>query len=395
VKASFERIVWPPKGVVSQRQLYFDAVAKIETPDDYTVKFTLSRPQASFPAIVSVPFNGIFPKALLDKKPDMKKDIMGSGPFRFKEYIRGVQFVVEKNPDYFIPGRPYLDGVVRYIIPDPAAAKGAFISGRLDLLHLNLPYTEAELGEMKKQVPGMVVPKAVGFALFAFIPNVTRKPWNDLRVRRAVMLALDKDALLEHHKPGQGVRGGYMPPGPWAIPNEDLLKLPGWGKTTAKDLVEAKQLLAEAGYPKGFTASHAARNIREYVDQGVSFQGMLAKVGITLELDIMENAAWQVIRRTPNFETMGSGAVSVEMGEPDIILSRYLSGSTGNYSQYKNPRIDELYREQSQAMDPAERVKKVLEVQRIMIEDLPFMPWAWQGYEAIHSARVKNYSLPG
>ena len=92
---------------------------------------------------------------------------------------------------------------------------------------------------------------------------------------------------------------------------------------------------------------------------------------------------------------MCSGAVNVEMGEPDIILSRYLSGSTGNYSQYKNPRIDDLYREQSQAMDPAERVKKVLEVQRIMIEDQPYMPWAWQGYQAIQSGRVKNYSLPG
>ncbi|MDP2952520.1 MAG: ABC transporter substrate-binding protein, partial [Chloroflexota bacterium] len=131
VKASFDRIVSPPKGVLSQRQAYFDAVDKIETPDGFTVRFLLKRPQAAFPAIVAVPFNAVFPKAILDQKGDMKKDIMGSGPFRFKEYIRGVQFEVEKNPDYFLPGLPYLDGVVRYIIPDSAAAKGAFVTGRL------------------------------------------------------------------------------------------------------------------------------------------------------------------------------------------------------------------------------------------------------------------------
>ncbi|MDP2954723.1 MAG: ABC transporter substrate-binding protein [Chloroflexota bacterium] len=381
--------------MLSQWQAYFDAVEKIETPDDYTVKFALKRPQPAFPTMVASPFNVIFPKALLDQKGDMKKDIMGSGPFRFKEYIRGVQFVVEKNPDYFIPGYPYLDRIVRYIIPDAAAAKGAIIAGRVDLFQPNPPYLEVEMREWKKHMPGLVVPKAGGLALFSFIPNNDRKPWNDIRVRRAVMLALDKDALLEHHMEGKGDRGGFMPLGPWAIPTEELLKLPGWGKQTPKDIAEAKRLLAEAGYPNGFKTSHTERNIREYVDQAVSFQGMLAKVGIDLDVIIMENAAWLIIRRSPNFDTMGEAAVSVPMGEPDIVLTRYLSDSLGNYAQYKNPKLDQLYREQSQTLDVTERKNKVLEIQRMMIEDLPFMPWAWRRNFAIHSPQVKNYYQSG
>ncbi|MDP2952572.1 MAG: ABC transporter substrate-binding protein, partial [Chloroflexota bacterium] len=118
VKASFDRMRSPPKGVVSVRQAYYKNIDKIETPDDTTVRFTLKQPQGAFLTMVSVPFSVIFPKKLLDQKPDMKKDVMGSGAFVLKEHSRGVQIVVEKNPNYFIKGRPYLDGIIRYVIKD-------------------------------------------------------------------------------------------------------------------------------------------------------------------------------------------------------------------------------------------------------------------------------------
>ncbi|MDP2953250.1 MAG: ABC transporter substrate-binding protein, partial [Chloroflexota bacterium] len=395
VKASFDRQVSPPKGVFSRRQAYFDAVEKIETPDANTVRFVLKRPQAAFPNILSVPFNAIFPKALLDAKGDMKKDIMGTGPFKFKGYDRGVQFEVERNPDYYAPGRPYLDGVVRYMILDASSAKGAFVTGRLDLLTPILPFDLKELEQWKKQAPDTVVTSSPSPAVFAFIPNLTRKPWNDIRVRRAVMLGLDKDALMQLHLPGRGTRGGFMTPGPWAIPQEELFKVPGWGKTTPEDIAQAKKLLAEAGYPDGFTAGHVERNIGEYVDQAVTFKAELAKIGINLELKIMENAAWLALRGTPNFETQGEAAVSVEMAEPDIVFSRYLTGSPGNYAQYSNPKVDELYRQQSQTLDVTERKRLVLEIQRIMMDDLPFMPWAWGSYFAVYGPHVRDFRYAG
>ncbi|MDP2954418.1 MAG: ABC transporter substrate-binding protein [Chloroflexota bacterium] len=227
VKASFERMIWPPKGVLSHRQVYFDALEKIETPDNSTVKFVLTRAQASFPAILSVPFNVVFPKALLDKKPDMKRDILGSGPFKLKEYMRGAQFAVVKNPDYYIPGRPYLDGIVRYIIPDPAALKAAFVTDRVDLLQPVTPYKAQERVVWKKQSPQVAFQKAVQFGSESFIPNMARKPWGDIRVRRAVMLAMDKDDLLELLYPDQAVRGGFIiPRAPGLLPRSNSSSSP-------------------------------------------------------------------------------------------------------------------------------------------------------------------------
>ncbi|MDP2952110.1 MAG: ABC transporter substrate-binding protein, partial [Chloroflexota bacterium] len=105
VKVSIERFAWPPKGVISQMQGLFQGLDRIETPDPQTVVFVLKRPQASFLTIIAMPFFIVYPKHILDAKGDMKKDAVGTGPFKLKEYTRGVSFEQVRNPDYFVPGR--------------------------------------------------------------------------------------------------------------------------------------------------------------------------------------------------------------------------------------------------------------------------------------------------
>ncbi|MDP2952689.1 MAG: ABC transporter substrate-binding protein, partial [Chloroflexota bacterium] len=118
VKANFDRIIFPPKGVLSHRKDTLQSVEKLEAPDDYTVRFILKFPHAGFLQMVGNPYNSIFPKHVLEAKGDMKKDIVGTGPFKLKDFNRGVSFELVKNPDYFVPGRPYLDGITFYIIKD-------------------------------------------------------------------------------------------------------------------------------------------------------------------------------------------------------------------------------------------------------------------------------------
>ncbi|MDP2954085.1 MAG: ABC transporter substrate-binding protein, partial [Chloroflexota bacterium] len=341
VKNTFERILIPPKGVFSPRQAYYGAIETIETPDPQTVKFTLKNPQPAFPTMLAVPFSVVFPKHILDTKGNMDKDIMGTGPFKLKEFIRGVSLSMEKNPNYFKPGRPYLDGILYYKISDEASAEAALRTKGVDILmpgHVNMPRSKRE--KLVKDIPQMTsevkgVPVQIGL-----IPNFTRKPWSDVRVRKAAMLANDQEVPITVLTQGDAVRGGFMPPGPWAIPQEELEKMPGFRKPTEQDLAQARKLLAEAGFPQGFKTTFLTRGVSTYIAQGTVGKDQLAKIGVEVDLQIKETGAWEEQRRKGDFDAMVYGVVSVEINDPDIILSRYLSTSSGNYGKYNNPAYD-------------------------------------------------------
>ncbi|MDP2953624.1 MAG: ABC transporter substrate-binding protein, partial [Chloroflexota bacterium] len=194
VKFSFERMVWPPKDIRSPRQSYYQALDRIELVDDYTIRMTTKYPQASFLQMVAEPRAFIYSKPVIEAKGDMKKDVMGSGPFKFKEYMRGVSFKVVRNPDYFLKDRPYLDGIDRYIISDFAAVHAAFKAGKLDIL---VGYQQAmspgERKALKERYPEVGVQEVVSPTARTMLLNVTRPPFNDVRVRRAVSLALTRE----------------------------------------------------------------------------------------------------------------------------------------------------------------------------------------------------------
>ncbi|MBI2910236.1 MAG: hypothetical protein HYX92_21550 [Chloroflexi bacterium] len=124
VKASLDRIIFPPRGVVSPRQGLYTAVDKIETPDALTVKISLKRVQGSFLQLLALQHNFIFPAHILKEKGDMKRDVVGTGPFKFVSEMRGVSFKTQRNPEYFVKGLPYLDGVTYYEIPDDRSRIG-------------------------------------------------------------------------------------------------------------------------------------------------------------------------------------------------------------------------------------------------------------------------------
>ncbi|MDP2953854.1 MAG: ABC transporter substrate-binding protein, partial [Chloroflexota bacterium] len=267
VKLSMERLAWPPKGILSHPQAMFAGLDKVETPDDHTVKLYLQYPKASFLELLAAPFTAIYPKHVVEQKGDMKKDIVGTGPFKLKSYTRGVVFEQEKFADYFIPGRPYMDGIKRYVIKDSAAIFAALRTGQVLFAGLRQhAVTSREQEILKKEVPGVAIQ-------FVAVPNGTnlgmnlkRKPWDDVRVRKAASLAIDRRVGIQLLREGAAELGGYMPPGQWGIPEEELVKMPGYRADRQGEIAEAKKLLAEAGFPNGFKSKILTRNYKDYID---------------------------------------------------------------------------------------------------------------------------------
>jgi peptide/nickel transport system substrate-binding protein len=396
IKASYDHIIWPPQGVISMRKATFTAVKSIDTPDPYTVVFTLKHPSASMLSNLASPWNVIYAKKYLDQDPNyFKKHLLGSGPFKFRNYVRGSTFEVVKNSDYWVKGRPYLDGVKFFFIDDLAARANSVRTGRTHIEFRNMPPAEVEAmlkqkgDALKVQDPGWVT-------YWGVAPNLNREPAKDDRVRKALTLAIDRYEMAKSIYPLTGLNkvGGLLRPGtPWALGPEELATLPGYGKDAEANRAEAKRLLAAAGYTEQNPLKVVLKNRSvklPYIDFGVYVIAAWQKVGVQVEHRIEETAAWRSSERNHDFEFIVAPS-SDYADEPDIQLGHYITGSAQNYAGMSDPTFDQLYQQQSQELDPQKRIAIVKEMQRIALENVYYIQGLWSSRAVVHAAEVKNY----
>ena len=398
VKATYEKIVFPPAGVRSVRRNAYAAVTSIEAPDASTIVLRLKHPSASLLANLASPWNVIYPKKHLDRDPNyFKTNIVGSGPFKFKSYTRGATFEGERNPDYFIKDRPYLDGYKFFIATETSARAAAIRSGRAYIEFRTLPLSEVEA--IRKQLGDkIVVQDTAATGIFGIAVNQTIKPFKDERVRRALTLGLDRYTASRVLYPIASLKdvGGLMRPGTeWAMSDAELQKFPGFGKDMDKNRAEARRLLAEAGYPNGLKAVLKNRNVRvPYVDFGTFVIQEWCKIGVEVEHRPLETASWFADGRdTGSFEMIVSPSFNF-MDDPDQFLERYTTGDSNNWGRFSDPRIDDLFTRQARALDPTERKKLIDEIQRIVLGHVYYIPGIWWARTVVHWAKVKNYIAP-
>ena len=395
VKASWERMIWPPEGVVSPRRSYYEAVKSIEAPDRNTVVFRLHYPSASFLSMLAHPASFIYAKKYLDQDPNYYGlHTMGTGPFKLKEYVRGSYIEVERNPDYWKEGLPYMDGMKYFIIKDTSARAKAIRGGRVDVEFRGLPPSDAEA--IKEQMGDDVVvayPKAV--FNWGVAPNIDKKPFDDVRVRKALTLAIDRYDMAKTLKPLTGLEtvGGLMhPDSPWALSGEELQALPGYGKDHEANLREAKRLLAEAGYPNGFKTVLTNRNVKlPYIDLGVYLISSWKKIGVEAEHKLEESATWVQSRLNRDFELMLDPYGSQSVGDPDEIFTKFITGGSSNYSRFSEPPVDALYEQQKREMNEQKRIQLVKEMQKRVLEKAWWIPGLWWTRLEVRSARIHNY----
>jgi len=398
VKATYDKIVFPPQGTRSVRKEHYTAISKIEAPDASTVVFRLKFPSASLLDNLASPWNVIYAKKHLDKDPNhYTKNAVGTGPFKFKNYVRGSTFEGERNPDYHVKDRPYLNGYKFFISTETSVRAAAIRSGRAYIEFRDLPHSEADA--IKKQLGDkIVVQETPMIGQFGIAMQNTVKPFTDIRVRKALMLGFDRYTAGKVLYQLTGLRdvGGPMRPGTeWAIPQADLEKIPGFWRDADKSRAEAKKLLAEAGYPNGFKTVMKNRNVKlPYQDFAVFAIQEWRKIGIEVENRPLETASWFVdLRDTGSFE-LGVQPTVEFMDDPDQFMNRYVTGASSNYGRFSDPALDDLFSRQARTIDRAERKKLVIEMQKRVLEQAYYMPGLWWTRRVVHHAKVKNYVAP-
>jgi peptide/nickel transport system substrate-binding protein len=370
-------------------------VKSIEAPDRSTVVFRLHHPSPSFLSMVANPYNWILAKKYLDQDPQYYRGhSVGTGPFKLKDYVRGAYIEMERNPDYWKKGLPYMDGIKYFIIKDTSARAKAIRSGRADVEFRGLP--PADVDAMKAQMGDKIVvtyPRALfnwGVGV-----NVDKKPFDDERVRKAMTLAIDRYDMAKTLAPItnlETVGSLSHPVTPWALSPEELEQLPGFGRDYQANLREAKRLMAEAGYPNGFNTVLTNRNVKmPYIDLGVYLISTWKKIGIEAEHKLEETATWSQSRVSRDFELMVDPYGSATVGDPDEMLDRFVTGGSENYGRFSDPVADALFQQQAREMDEQKRIQLVKEMDKRILEKVWRIHGLWTTRLEVRSAKIRNY----
>lgn len=397
VKASYDKIIAPPTGVASARQATYANVDKVEVPDDATVVFRMKIPTPSMLTNLASPWNFIYKADLLAKDPrHYEKNVMGTGPFKFVEYVPGSTWVAKKNEDYFIKGRPYMDGYKAVFITDTAARVNAIRSGQalIEFRGFSPQDTDTLVRALGDKI---VVQKSPWTCNMTVALNNEKKPFDNVNVRRALSMAIPRYEATEvlSKISIMGPVGGIFRPGSdFATPASDLEKLRGFGKNIEDARKEAAKLLRDNGVPEGSTFVLTNRNIPEpYEATGVYVIDQWRKIGLNVTHKPV--ATYTADLRAGNFEAAIDFACDFA-DEPDFQLVKFISTkrSPVNYARYEDKTLDELYDKQSRASDPKERLTLLREFEKRLLDDQAYqfhVLW-WQRLIP-HSTLVRGWKI--
>ena len=399
IKATYDKIIFPAEGVASARKALYAMVDKIEAPDDITVIFKLKHISASFLANLASPWNFIYSAAKLKQDPRWyEKNVMGSGPFIFVEHVAGSHWVGKKNTNYFLPGRPYLDGFRAVFIRDTAPRVAAVRSGQAMVEFRG--FNPAARDDIVKSLGNKAVIQESPWACNILVAiNNEKKPFSDPRVRRALTLAIDRNEAskaLAQISVMKYIGGVFRPGSDFATPPAELGKLPGFSANITGARAEAKRLLKEAGVADGFSFVLKNRNVKEpYEVSGVYLVDQWRKIGLNVTHQPLEGWPYFNDLRQGNFEA-GVDFDCEFMDEPDLYLLKYLSSdkSPVNYSRYKDPTLDELYERQSRMLDLKDRLPIIRQMEKRAIGDQAYQfPLLWWQRVIPHNSRLKGWKI--
>jgi peptide/nickel transport system substrate-binding protein len=397
VRYTYERIL-TDKGSVNVSM--YRAIAKVEAVDKYTVRFTLKEPFAWFLDMVANPMGGaIIAKECVEKFGDLKKPeaVIGTGPWMLDSYKPNVSITLVRNPTYFVAGLPYIDRVEMVVDEDNASRIAAFLGGKYDL-GWEFPGTInrtdwVQIAEpLKKRRPNLKTMEYPSNVMNTIDMRTDKPPFNDVRVRQAISLAMDRKGMIDAVLEGQGAINGPVPAAlsEWALPIGEL----GEGaKYYRYDPAEAKRLLAAAGHPNGFSAGvcFSTYGSTQLVDQMQLLLKDLKAVGIDAKLDQKEYGAYQATCRVGKFDSMVYGPLTPFVEPDSFLFGQYYTGEPRNRSHVNDPVLDDMLVRQRRASDPKARREVINQIERHLAKQQYYVQAPSGTYVAVWDSALKNY----
>ena len=379
VKYSFERILDPATKATQTASL--TGVDKMEVLDDNTIKITLKKPNAAFVVGLFASNYAIVKKEDVDKNGDLKKTANGTGPFKFKEYTPNTKVVLERNPTYWDTGKPYLDGIEMVPVPDDTARSTAIRTGTVDFVE----YAPA------KDIPQLKADKSLTIAgdqntnirYLGFNLTQKDKPWANPKVRQAMSLAMDRQAIVDAAFYGLAIPTlTVFPPGYWATLDT---------KVPPQDIKAAKAMLADAGFGSGFKTTIKTWSSYPFLSNAaLAVQDQLKQIGITADVLPEDNGTFIADNNSKNYEMLVSGT-SGYVDPNEIMLQDFGTGLASNNSGYSDPAFDKLIADGVAASKQEDRKKVYAQLQQKLMADNPWvMLYVGSQYEAMKSY-VKGY----
>ena len=361
-----------PNGLrANPRKPWWSNIAEVVVDAPTQATFALKRPQPAILALFASGQSPIYPCHV--SAADMRKRPIGTGPFKFVEFRSNQYIKLTRNPDYWKPGRPWLDGIDYKIVPSRSTAILAFVAGQFDL---TFPYevTIPLLKDVKQQAPQAVCELVPANSATNLLVNRQAPPFDNANLRRALALALDRRSFVEILAQGQGDIGAAMEPPPsgvWGMPERELASLPGYDPDTAKNRALAQEIMTGLGYgpDKRLAIKVAVRNVPTYRDPALILVDQLKAIWVDAELDSVETANWFPKLARKDFQ-IGINNTGSAVDDPDQqFFENYACGSERNYSGYCNRELEASFVEQSTMGDQERRKRLVWEIDRKLQQD--------------------------
>lgn len=392
VKFTFDRFL-SEKGNADRHLL--QVVERVEAVDRHTVKFVLKEPYVWLVEILAIPRSmWIIAPEVVQQFGDLKKpeSALGTGPFLLERYEPNVKTVFKRNPDYFIKDQPAVDGVEWLVLEDESTGLAAYRTGQIDCGPWHWwAVRQQDFEALKKSHPNLVYKDFASNVTTAIYMRTDMAPFQDVRVRQAISLAVERQGLIDavalRGKPTPAIAPGLTE---WSIPIDQLGDSARYYQYDPK---EAKRLLAEAGYPKGFKTplNYTAGYGRDLVDAIQLVQSYLKEVGIEAELKPQEYGAYFATTFQGKYEGMAMGPISIAWEPDSVLYPMYEPENPRNMGHVNDPKLLAMLQEQRRIQDKAARKKLIFDIQRYIATQQFYVfltsgmiTGTWQPY-------VKNY----
>ncbi len=399
VVATFERIINPPSNVsISGIREQLSMLESVTAIDDLTVEFTLTGPTPFFLEILAGDGMIIYSAAELEANDFDLRGVTvptGTGPFTFVEYLQGERVVLEANPNYWNPNLPYVDRVEMLHVAAWADRGTAVLTGQADLTFNGSVDTWLEA----QNRPEMVTARAACLNSHMVAINNTVPPFDNPLVRRAIHLAVDRQAIIDAFTPvwEPAYVSRWLPSAsPYATPYEELLTLPGYRPDKTEDIETARQLLAEAGYPDGFETTFTAWTEAASSEVAVPAFAELLRTSLNIRGDIavIERPRTNDVLTGGEFTLFKADTYASPILDPYPLWNTYLrTGASQNWSRYSNPEFDALLDELAVELDPAARQELVNQALDMLDENPPFFLIGFCAHSVIANQAVKGLSI--